>query len=167
MSTNNKSITLYQPLLWHLRVDFLIKQLMNQVFFSQCVWQHSWPPFCMLMCVHRGSTGWGRTLRWGATACGGKTGTTMMQSKEMPLDLVGPNLLRVPQSPSSSTLSYRDVDRQLDDLYIMCAVFTVVQKSNILKKDSHIYTLVSRLTALLTHHPILWALLLSSSAAAV
>lgn len=46
---------------------------------------------CLLVvCVHRGLTGRGRTLRWDVTARGGETGTTTRQSKRMHHDPVGP-----------------------------------------------------------------------------
>lgn len=47
----------------------------------------------LLVCVCRGLTGWGRTLRWDVAVCRGKTGTTMKQSKGIHLDLVSPELL--------------------------------------------------------------------------
>lgn len=49
--------------------------------------------FLLVVCVYRGLTGWGRTLRWDVMVCGGKTGTTMKQSKKMHHDPVGPDLL--------------------------------------------------------------------------
>lgn len=108
---------------------------------QECVrvwWQHVWPFSCALVCFCRGLTVWGRTLRWDATACGGKTGTTMKQSKEIPLVLVGPNLLTVP--PHRYSVKYR---WELHNIFIM---YTVMQKPHIPQKDSHI--------SLHTHHPI-------------
>lgn len=83
----------------------------------------------MLVCFYRELTGWGRTLRWDATACEGKTGTTMKQSKEIPLVLVGPNLLIVRAHRYS--VKYR---WELRNIFIM---YTVMQKSHTLSSHTH------------------------------
>lgn len=83
---------------------------------SVCVYDsvRDCPFFCAY--TYRGLTGRGRIRRWDMMAYGGKTGTTMKQSKETPLDLVGSSL-------------HKNILSNADECCMLLFVYTVHAKS--------------------------------------